>query len=71
LEQLQKTKQEIEQEVGEPLTWQHIQKNCRIALYNEASFGDPKQRESVKEWLRAKAETLHRAFAQRIRDLDL
>lgn len=71
LEQLQAQKATIEQELGEPLSWQRLRKNCRVAVYKEASFDDPTQREAIKTWFHRKADAFQRIFARRVKELQL
>ncbi len=70
-EQLHAHKEEIDREMGEPLSWDRLRKNCRIQVSKRADFNDPKQRELLKEWFWTIAEKLNKIFSKRIKDLDL
>jgi hypothetical protein len=71
---LEEEKEAIEREVGCPLAWEELpgKKEKRIALRREDV--DPTNRDdwpSQHAWMAEKLEAFHRAFAPRIRDIDL
>ena len=70
---LEKSKQQIEAEIGESLTWYNPGNAnvCRIYLRQPANLRDAQARESQFSWLVAKLELLHNAFAKRVRELDM
>lgn len=69
---LEADRQQIEEDVGETLTWYNpdTANLCRIYLRRAADLGDPEARDELYGWLLSKLEALHRGFAHRIKDLE-
>jgi hypothetical protein len=69
---LEAKKAEIEAEMGEPLTWHNPtgKRMCRIYLRRSATLTDRSQWPEYHVWLLGKLETLHKTFAQRVRQID-
>jgi len=66
-------KAEIEQEVGEQLTWYKPPnaRMCRIYLRRSANLRDKGTWNEYAEWLLRKLEALHKAFSARVRNLSV
>jgi hypothetical protein len=69
---LEAQKSQIESETGEPLTWHNppTKRMCRIYVRRPATLTDRDQWPNYHAWLLQRLETLHKTFAQRVRQLD-
>lgn len=70
---LQEQKQAIEQELGYELDWEELpnRRDCRISVYmTNVDPEDERDWPRQHEWLAAKVNDFHRAFINRVRDLD-
>jgi hypothetical protein len=70
-EQLSMQKDSIEAEIGEPLEWTPLpgKKAARILLEAPIDPRDDANRDQVKRWMSTKAVAFHRAFHDRVRNL--
>ena len=68
---LESMKDEIEVELGEPLTWYNPPERrvCKIYLRHSADLNDRDSWPEQHDWLLEKLESLHRAFAKRVQQL--
>lgn len=70
---LQEHRQAIEQELGYELNWEELptRRDCRISVYmTNVDPEDERDWPRQHEWLAAKVNDFHRAFLNRVRDLD-
>lgn len=69
---LERKKDEIEADLGEPLTWYNPQEAqvCRIFLQKTADISQRQDWDNQHAWLKEKLESLHRVFAPRVRAID-
>ncbi|WP_193668295.1 DUF4268 domain-containing protein [Paracoccus kondratievae] len=70
---LQEQKQAIEQELGYELDWEELptRRDCRISVYmTNVDPEDERDWPRQHEWLAAKVNDLHKAFLNRVRELD-
>lgn len=70
---LQEQKQAIEQELGYELDWEELptRRDCRISVYmTNVDPEDERDWPRQHEWLAAKVNDFHRAFLNRVRELD-
>lgn len=72
-EQLQNQKSAIEHEIGQELQWQSSPnvKRARIALETEIDPGEMQNKQAVKEWMHHFSLAFYKAFAPRVKTLDL
>ncbi len=70
--QLELMKEQIEQELGEPLIWYNPEnkKSCRIYVRTSADLDDRVQWPTYHEWLRTKLDAFQRVFRKRVKELD-
>jgi hypothetical protein len=70
---LEDQKDQIELEMGESLTWHNPpnKRMCRIYIRRPALLTDRGQWSDYHAWLLQKLESLHKTFAQRVRQLDI
>jgi hypothetical protein len=68
---LQTRKDEVERELGEPLTWYNPQeaRMCRIYVRRPADINDRKSWPDYYAWLKLKLEAMQRVFEPRVRAL--
>ena len=70
---LEKQRKEIEEEIGEPLTW-HNPSNARMCRIYVRKPADIKNRDDWPQqhaWLKEKLELFHRTFSPRIKTLSV
>lgn len=69
--QLEAQRREIEQDLGEPLTWHNPpdKRMCRIYVRRTADIADQSKWPEYHAWLRGKLERFHRVFSLRVRAL--
>ena len=70
---LREQKQSITQELGYELDWEELptKRDCRISVYmTDVDPEDERDWPRQHEWLAAKVNDFHRAFLNRVRDLD-
>jgi hypothetical protein len=70
--QLEAQKDQIESEMGVPLTWHNPpnKRMCRIYVRKPALLTDRSQWPEYHAWLLDRLEALHKTFAQRVKQLD-
>lgn len=66
-------KEEIEAELGQPLSWSipENKQTCKAYVRVSANFIDPSQWPQHHEWLRENLEKFHRTFSRRVKQLEL
>lgn len=69
---LEQMRKEIEEEIGQPLTWHNPEsKNaCRIYVRTNADFLDPNLWPKQHEWLREKLELFYQVFSPKIKAIE-
>lgn len=69
---LEQMRKEIEEEIGQPLTWHNPEnKNaCRIYVRMNADFLDPNLWPKQHEWLREKLELFYKVLSPKIRAIE-
>lgn len=70
---LKEQKDQIETEIGEPMTWMELPEKIasRIILFKQCDPTDEADRASQHEWLKNKLELLDQTFRQRIKEINL
>lgn len=72
-EQLEVKKEEIEEEIGEQLTWHNPPEKrvCRIYIRKSTNLQDKDKWPEQHAWLLEKLEIFYKAFADRVRNLEI